>query len=114
MQSRGGEVVRVATRAFLTGSGGQACNDSKWNGTDIEPGFYFALSHKCGRSERRRAWLRYFGPFQSQVEANFLASSALAMGLIEPGSSPGASAREPALDYPDFQSRQSLCALTGT
>jgi hypothetical protein len=99
----------VATRAFLTGSDRQACNDSQWYGTDIEPGFYFALSPKCGRSDRRRAWLRYFGPFPSQVEAKFLASSALAMGLIEPGPS----AREPALDYPEVRSRQSLRALTG-
>lgn len=110
MQSRGGEVVRVATRAFLTGSDAQACNDSQWNGTDIEPGFYFALSPKGGRSDRRRAWLRYFGPFSSQVEAKFLASSALAMGLIEPGPF----AREPTPDHADVRPRQSLGALTGT
>lgn len=108
MQSRGGEVVRVATRAFLTGSDTQACNNSTWNGTDIEPGFYFALSPKCGRSDRRRAWLRYFGPFPSQVEAKFLASSALAMGLIEPGQF----ARESTSDHPDFRSRHSLRTLT--
>lgn len=110
MQSRGGKVVCVVARAFLTGSDRRACNDSQWRGTNIEPGFYFALSPKSGRADRRRAWLRYFGPFPSQVEAKFLASSALAMGLIGPGSS----AREPALDRPDCRYRQSLRALTGT
>jgi len=86
MESRSREVVRVARRGFLIGPGAQTSGDSWSDGMAEEPVYYVALWLTYRRPKRRRARLRYFGPFQSRVQARFLALSALAMGLTESGS----------------------------
>ena len=85
MQSRGCEVVHVASCECQLSSGTPASSHTTWNGMHLEPGYYFALCPLRGRAQQCAARVRYFGPFQSRVAAQFLASSALGLGLLDPG-----------------------------
>lgn len=83
MPSRRREVVQVTQREFLVGSGTQISANGTWNGEHLEPGFYLALGPRRARSDQRVSRMRYFGPFPSRVQAQFLALSALAIGLLD-------------------------------
>lgn len=84
MHTIGSEIVRVANGQSAQHAGEPATGHATWNGMHLEPGYYFALLPRRGRSRHCDARVHYFGPHRSQVEARFLALSALAFGLVEP------------------------------
>ena len=50
----------------------------------LAAGYYFVLSSvRKGRAAKLRK--RYFGPFATRVEARLLQTSAMALGLVQPG-----------------------------
>lgn len=108
MQSRRSEVVQVGQREFLVASGRQIAANEIWNGKHLEGGFYFALGPRRARSDQRVSQMRYFGPFPSRVQAQFLALSALAIGLLDPVPAE----RKPAAPRPALRSWQSSYAST--
>jgi hypothetical protein len=89
MQFRGSEVVRVANYDRQLGFDTPTSRHATWNGMHLESGYYFALWLMRERSRQCNARVRYFGPFQSRVAAQFLESSALGLGLLDPTASGG-------------------------
>lgn len=83
MQSTGSEVVHVAQRAFLVECGNPTFADTRCDSKYLEPGFYLALWPGCASAKQCAARARYLGPFPARVQAQFLALSALAIGLLQ-------------------------------
>lgn len=76
------EVVRVDSPNFIVSSTHQACRYETSNGEPLAPGYYLTL----WQSKEARAFyddrIRYIGPFSTQIEAQLLLTSALALKIV--------------------------------
>lgn len=77
------EVVHVFTPAFLVNSARLACRYETPDGRLLALGHYLALWPGGRCHATYDCEVRYFGPFATQTEAQFLQTGAAALGIAE-------------------------------
>jgi hypothetical protein len=78
------EVIRVVQPAFLVNSAMMACRYETADGRPLEPGYYFALWPTRVYAKVYDREVRYFGPFETEHEAQLLQGWAAYLGIVAP------------------------------
>lgn len=78
------EVVCADSSAFLVSASHQACRYEAPGGKPLVPGCYLVLWPQRTNDSMYGSELRYLGPFASHAEAQWLQTSAMNLGIIEP------------------------------